>query len=100
MIYILIAKDEWVSFASPSVECVVFATTEVDLLQHKIDRYNHMKVPYYVQMWTADGIYEGRLNEESVGTLKKETEDLKRQLVRYYQDKAAKKETNDKQAII
>ena len=88
MIYILIAKDEWVSFASPFVECVVFATTELDLLQPKIDKYNHMKVPCYVQMWTADGIYEGRLNEESVGTLKRETEVLKRQI--------DKKETNDK----
>lgn len=92
MIYILIAKDEWVSFASPSVECVVFATTEVDLLQPKIDKYNHMKVPCYVQMWSADGIYEGRLNEEFVGTLKRETEVLNRQI--------DKKETNDKQAII
>ena len=92
MIYILIAKDEWVSFASPSAECVVFATTEIDLLQPKIDRYNHMKVPYYVQMWTADGIYEGRLNEDFVGALKRETEVLKRQI--------DKKETNDKQASI
>ena len=88
MIYILIAKDEWVSFASPSVECVVFATTEANLLQPKIDNYNHMKVPCYVQMWTADGIYEGRLNEDFIGTLKRETEVLKRQI--------DKKETNDK----
>jgi hypothetical protein len=96
MIYVLIAKDEWFSFASTSIYRVVFATTEVHLLQSKIDKYNHMKIPCYVQMWTTDGIYEGRLNEEPVGTLKKETEDLKRQLVKYYQDKAAKKETNDK----
>jgi hypothetical protein len=76
MIYILIAKDEWFSFASASIDRVVFATTEVDLLQSKIDKYKHMKIPYYVQMWTADGIHEGRLNEEPVGTLKKEIAEL------------------------
>jgi len=76
MIYILTAKDEWFSFASTSIDRVVFATTEVDLLKSKIDKYNHMKIPCYVQMWTTDGIYEGRLNEEPVGTLKKEITEL------------------------